>query len=60
MEPDDHDTAERVDVVGDVVNDPPTTMRSVRIIPEDLLPDGVADRISPEELEQRRLRALGK
>lgn len=47
--------------MGDTANvDSPTEDRSVRIIPENLVPDGVTDRISPEELEHRRLRALGK
>ncbi len=61
MEPHPHDTAAQVDPVGDLVNeDSPTEDRSVRIIPENLVPDGVISRLSPEELEQRRLRALGK
>jgi len=60
-EPGPHDRATDVDSVGDTTNvDSPTEDRYVRIIPEQLVPDGVTHRIAPEELEKRRLRALGE
>ena len=41
-------------------SDSATDDRSVRIIPEDQLPNSTIHRLSPEDLEERYFRALGR